>query len=140
MASCIDFTGVTDKDGYGLHWADGTTRRAHRTAYIRAHGLTFDDIKGKTVMHTCDRPCCVNAEHLHLGTQKENIQDMLDKGRRAPTDGESNGNARLTYFDVQQIHKRYIPSVVSHKMLAEHFGVSRSMIGMILAGKRWPTL
>jgi hypothetical protein len=37
--------------------------------------------KGKVVMHSCDVRLCINPEHLSVGTQKENIQDAIQKGR-----------------------------------------------------------
>lgn len=38
--------------------------------------------------HTCDTPACVNPGHLFWGTNKENTEDALKKGRLAPPQGE----------------------------------------------------
>lgn len=40
---------------------------------------------GKAALHRCDQPSCVNPGHIFIGTQLDNIQDMVSKGRqRAP--------------------------------------------------------
>ncbi len=39
--------------------------------------------EGMVVMHTCDNPGCFNPNHLTVGTQSENIQDSVNKGRHS---------------------------------------------------------
>jgi hypothetical protein len=79
---CVMWTGSVDKDGYGK-FATGPGggqkhHRPHRWIFERLRGPIPD---GLVLMHTCDRPGCVNVDHLVVGTQKENIHDAIAKGR-----------------------------------------------------------
>jgi hypothetical protein len=69
-------------NGYGLIMVDRKRMTAHRYAYILAHGGTIP--QGWQVCHHCDNPCCVNPEHLFLGTPQDNQNDRLAKNRLWP--------------------------------------------------------
>lgn len=87
ITGCWWWSGGLTRGGYGqLRHRGATGRYAHREMYFVTHGthLVPDDV----VMHLCDNPSCINPEHLRLGTNLENIRDMLAKGRH--------GNARKT--------------------------------------------
>lgn len=63
-----------------IAWEDGTTKRVkgHRLSWRMFRGLVSTDLN---VLHKCDVPICVNPNHLFLGTQKNNVHDMIAKGR-----------------------------------------------------------
>ena len=41
--------------------------------------------RGTEPCHSCDRPPCVNPEHLHWGTHKRNMEEMAARRRSGPT-------------------------------------------------------
>lgn len=61
---------------YGKFWTGTKVVSAHRVAYEIKNGPT--DL---LVLHSCDVPLCVNPSHLFTGSQSDNIQDCIQKGR-----------------------------------------------------------
>lgn len=67
-------------------------------------------------------PCCINPEHLFIGTQPENIADMENKGRGRHPAGPEHGRALLTAAQVREI--RASPRIKGERLrLAEKFDV-----------------
>lgn len=56
----------------------GMQKTATHVAYAWSVGPVPAD---RECCHTCDNDDCVNPEHLFLGTHKENMKDMWNKGR-----------------------------------------------------------
>jgi hypothetical protein len=138
LTPCVLCTGARNKQGYGRRKYKGKDERAHRVAYAEHHGLTMADIKGVTIRHTCDNPPCINGEHLLAGTQLDNVRDMIERGRsggRGPK-GEACGAAVLTKAQVLEVRRRLKNGQIQ-SIIAKDFGVDRSTIGYIKAGKSW---
>ena len=76
---CWEWQGRIDRYGYGQVRVRGKTGKAHREAYRAFHG----DPGKLLVLHTCDNRKCCNPKHLFLGTHKDNMADMVKKGRHA---------------------------------------------------------
>ena len=138
---CWLWTGATFRNGYGYlnQWVDGRWKHglAHRVMWELVHGPVPE---GMNVLHSCDVRACVRPDHLHLGTQSENIQEMDERGRRNPAAiprGERNGNAVLTDADVQAIRTAYTGRHGEKAALGRRYGVSAAAIGSILRGRGW---
>jgi HNH endonuclease len=81
--SCWWWRGPQLNSGYGSYGGSGDKgpRSAHRKAYTLFRGPIPI---GKHVCHTCDNRLCVNPDHLWIGTMKDKIHDMMNKGRLVP--------------------------------------------------------
>lgn len=77
---CWLWTGHTIRGGYGVmrYTSSNRATTAHRISYEIHVGPIPD---GMFVLHRCDVPACVNPAHLFLGTQFDNMRDMVAKGR-----------------------------------------------------------
>ncbi len=135
MNECIIFSGAKDKDGYGKMKRGGKCVKAHRQAYLELKGSIPE---GMIVCHSCDNPSCINAEHLFLGTHKDNSDDKISKGRDRYADQSrhKNGNAILNESDISEI-RSLISQGMTNKKIAEIFRVTHQNISCIKLGKSW---
>ena len=106
--------------------------KLHRLICERRHGSLGDMV----ARHTCDRPNCINPEHLIPGTPADNSGDMIARNRtkHIGMKGSKNMKSKLTEAQVSEIRK--MPG--SHLEIARIFNVSKVTIRHIRTGRRWP--
>jgi hypothetical protein len=107
-----------------------------RLLYAQHHKIAVESLGDKVIMHTCDNPNCINLNHLKLGTQQENVQDMWNKGRQGvtPMQGSKHPMAKLNEQTVKEIKQN---TRAAGKFLAKKYGVSVATISMIKNNKIW---
>jgi hypothetical protein len=75
---CQPFAGTLNGGGYGvLSKPVNGSRLAHRAALAEKLGRP---VQGKA-LHTCDNPPCCAWDHLYEGTQQQNMDDAVRRGR-----------------------------------------------------------
>jgi|SRR6187397_545502 len=122
-----------DKDGYGYASFRSITMKAHRLAYFLHHNL--DKFPTKMVIHSCDNPACCNPSHLRLGSNSDNVQDMISRGRINPPKGDRNGQAKLSNEEAMTIRTSALPA----KEIAAKFNVCATTVYLIKANKIYTT-
>ena len=89
------------------------------------------------VRHLNDDPTDNRVCNLARGTQKENMADAIRNDKLRPCRGSLHGNAKLTEDDVREIRRLYATGTFSKRALAQKFGVSDVMIGLIVRWQSW---
>jgi len=112
---------------YGYFAIKCKTITAYRLSWILANNKEIPD--GIYICHHCDNSLCVNPEHLFLGTQQDNVTDMVNKNRY----GKS---AKITKEHVKEIYVLYDRGL-SLKEISKYFPISEGNIFKILSGIRW---
>ena len=121
---CWEWTGQRDQDGYGR----ASRTQAHRLMWRVVHGTAPGRL---LVRHKCDNPPCVNPDHLELGTQQDNMDDCVRRGRSRQ--GVAHHKAILTDQQVQEIRS----SNATARKLAIELNVSVYTIYDVRSGKNW---
>ncbi len=145
--TCWEWTRQISQIGYGRFFFRKKGWMAHRVSWTLSCG---EIPPGLFVLHHCDVRRCVRPDHLFLGTQKQNIQDAVRKGRMATGDrhgqrlhpervarGEHSGKSKLTEEQVREIRYRRNVEGELVAVLAADYHVAESRICAIAAYKEW---
>lgn len=132
-SGCWLWTASLNKAGYG--WFYYPPRNM-----VHAHIVSYELFKGPRnrlhVRHRCDLRCCVNPDHLELGTHQENMADRDARGRQYDRNGVNNGRAKLTAAQVLAI--RADPRMP--RFIAADYEVPLSTIQKIRGRATWKHL
>lgn len=107
----------------------------NKVKHIRAHRYSYEVHKGEIpegliICHSCDNRLCVNPDHLFIGTQEDNMRDMIKKKRQNISKG------KLTESDVLDIKKKLLDGYSLNK-LAKMYNSTKGNISFIKRNKAW---
>jgi hypothetical protein len=110
---------------------------AHRLAWMLSNG---EIPEGQVVRHRCDNTACVRPDHLLLGTQAQNLEDMRERGRayynRFPA-GTKHPNAKMSMELAREIRGIYAAGGVSLATLGARFGLHPTTVHSIVRVETW---
>lgn len=142
--TCWEWIGNINSQGYGKLYIHDRKIAAHRIAWELKNGKIAkgSGYHGTCVLHKCDNRSCVNPDHLFLGTQEDNIQDMKAKKRckSGSQPGEKSSSAKITNEDVIEIREKYKQGNISQKELAKEFNLHQKTISNITLKQTWKHL
>jgi hypothetical protein len=105
--------------------SNGKTLAAYRVSWEIHYGPIPD---GLCVLHKCDRAICCNPKHLFLGTNAQNTQDMIEKGRHP--------NIHLNIAIVHECRRRRAAGETVCSLAVE-FGVTKQTMSKAINGRTW---
>jgi hypothetical protein len=138
---CWNYTGTIGWGGYGQIKVGNTNWNAHKLMWMLSNKRQVP--KGLVVRHTCiGNRKCINPDHLIIGTQKENVHDMIRQGRFRVAVGIERSYSRFTADDVRRIRSLKQPGTTSpsYKSIAKLFNVRTGMIWQVVNMKSYKTI
>ena len=120
---------------YGRTKLHGKTVSIHRIAWMAHNEQEIPT--ALQVCHACDRPMCINPDHLWLGTTQDNTADKVQKRRQARGETVSRKYSPLLAVDVMEIRELYA-SGVPPRIIKRLYPVGKSNLFNIV-NRRWWT-
>lgn len=130
---CMPWLGGIGRRGYGRFWhGSGCSIAKTKTASRLAWTIFKGEVIPSSLLacHHCDNPPCVNVEHIFIGTDADNVNDKVSKGRQ-PT--------ILTPALVHEIRKLRRQGM-GPDAISKTIGVTADSAYNVFSGRRWSHL
>ena len=133
---CWEWQAQVVRNGYGRFRFFTRKTLAHRASWQMVNGPIPH---GLFVCHKCDNRRCVRPSHLFLGTNEDNMADMVAKGRSAACKrvGEDSPVSKLTDDSVREIRRMAAARLLPQMEIAKRFGVCRTTVKNIIGRRAW---
>ncbi len=126
-SKCWMVDGYRDKCGYGKIRIFGCRFYSHLLS-CAAKERRFPN-EGEDTLHACDRPPCINPDHLSFDTHSRNAKDSRDSG--------TNKSVKLSIQKADEIKALFTAQQFTQNELAAEYGVKAQCISNVLKGKTW---
>lgn len=124
-----------------------TSHKKHHTGYIQIkvgnklkllHRVMYEEKygtipKGLCACHICDTRNCINPDHIFLGTQADNVKDMINKGRKINSIGKNQYGFKL--FKAIRMLDNYEEISFNQSEFARKYGLDQPNIQHCLKGR-----
>jgi hypothetical protein len=132
---CLEWTGGVNGNGYGSLGVGGRkTKLAHRLAFELVHGPMS---RNQFVCHRCDNPRCIEVAHLFLGSQLDNMRDMVAKGRHRAVRlcGEQNPGLKVGSVSAECLRVVHALGIFTQEQLGRWWSISQTRVSQLVRTK-----
>lgn len=127
----------------GAHLISGYGHMTINKKRVTVHRLSWEVHNGPIpigmeILHRCDNPPCIRPDHLFIGTNQDNVDDMVSKKRH--TYGDRNGHAVFTDDQAREILYLLRTKQATGRQIAQQYGVDETTISKMRLGITWKHL
>ena len=123
---CLLWDGPLFDGKYGGVYIEGERKYVHRAVLECKLGRGLQP--GECALHKCDVMLCIRQDHIFVGTQCDNMDDMAKKGR---------SKSKTSPDLIIKIRGMYATGDVTIAALSRELGMPQSTVRQYVRGARW---